>query len=284
MHNKIISLILGVFAAVFSVVSDYAETQGIESARFEKNAVFAEKNISREARYDGFTINEYIASYKYYKKASKSLFTGKTQIQVPLINQYPDLPCGCEIASAVSVIQYNGLNVPLTTFADEFITYDAEFYHDDLENLWGPDPNKVFVGDPFGWGYGCYPDVLAESMNSYFAAVGGGLSAHPASLLSEEELETLVEGGVPVIVWATLDMVAFDYRNPSVWYLKDSGEEFTWYKNSHTLVLCGFDDDVFYFMDPNDKTEIVAYGRELFMKRYSQAGAKAVIVKRVKHD
>jgi uncharacterized protein YvpB len=280
MHNKIITTLLGLFAAAFAVASDYAETGEVYRERADEIAAFAASGLSFDALYDGYSINDYIESYADYEKPSKSLFGKKTLLEMTVVNQHPDLPCGCEIASAVSLIGYNGYKVPLTTFADDFITYDTEFYHDKDGVLWGPDPTKIFVGDPFGWGYGCYPPVLADSINRYFTAVGAGHTAHPATGLSETELEALVAGGVPVIVWATLDMVQFDYRDPSVWLLKDSGEEFLWYKNSHTLVLCGFDEDAFYFMDPNDKETITAYGRDLFMTRYSEAGAKAVLVKR----
>jgi uncharacterized protein YvpB len=278
MYNKVLTFVIGILAVIFVIGSDF--NKKTENTRFDEIAVYAAGDISRQKTYDGYTVQEYIDSYKDYKKPTRSIFSSRRQLYVPVTNQYPDLPCGCEIASAVSLIQYNGFKMPLTTFADDYITYDTEFYYDEEENLWGPDPNKVFVGDPFGWGYGCYPDVLSASINKFFKAIGEADTAHPVFGLSEAELETLVSGGVPVIVWATLDMVPFDYKKPSVWFFKDSGEEFTWYKNSHTLVLCGYDDDTFYFMDPNDKTHLTAYGRELFMTRYNEAGTKAVILKR----
>jgi uncharacterized protein YvpB len=289
MINKIIIAVLGTFAAFFALASDYAETAAVNTERVEALKKLTAANVTRTETYDGYTVDEYIASYKKHRSIEKRAFSDKFLINAPLVNQYPDLPCGCEIASAVSVIGYNGHNVALTTFADNYITYDTEFWRDDDDNLWGPDPAEVFVGDPFGWGYGCYPNVLADAMDDYFNVIDSPLTAHAVTGLSEEELFELISGGVPVIVWATLDMVNFDYRNPSEWYIKGSGgknnnpetaKKLTWYKNSHTLVLIGADNDAFYFCDPNDKEDIVAYGRELFMTRYRQAGERAVIVKR----
>jgi uncharacterized protein YvpB len=175
---------------------------------------------------------------------------------------------------------YNGYSISLKDFTDRFITYDENFYHDEEDVLHGPDPAEVFVGNPYGWGYGCYPNVLADSINDCFKALGSFETAHAVTGLSEDELEELIIGGVPVIVWATLDMAEYNYDDPSVWIIGESGRELTWYKGSHTLLLVGLDDDNFYFCDPNDKTEITSYERDVFMNRYISAGLRAVIVKR----
>jgi uncharacterized protein YvpB len=280
MGLKLITVVLGVFALVSAAASDFAEISAVETERYESFAVFNDLDNSKAKEIDGYTLTDYITSYKSHKKPVHEAFSDKYLLEVPLINQYPDLPCGCEIASAVSVIEYNGNKISAVDFTERFVTYDTEFYHDDEDVLHGPDPAEVFVGDPYSWGYGCYPNVLAEFMNDAFAALGETHTAHFAEGLSEDELVRLVQGGVPVIVWATLDMQPFEYRDPSVWKIYETDRELTWYKGSHTLVLCGFDDDAFYFMDPNDKTEITAYGRELFIRRYFEAGARSIIVKR----
>jgi uncharacterized protein YvpB len=272
MELNLLSIVLGIFTLLSSAAASFAERT--EAAGIREIAMVAE--TSEERLYDGFTLDDYIKSYG----GKVSAKNGKYLIDVPLINQYPDLPCGCEIAAAVSVIRYNGNEISLTDFTDRFITYDTNFYYDSEDVLRGPDPAEVFVGDPYGWGYGCYPPVLAKFMNRAFSALGEEYSAHAVTGLSEDELVTLIKGGVPVIVWASLDMKEFDYREPSVWKVNETDRDLTWYKGSHTLVLCGFNNDAFFFMDPNDKTEITAYGRELFMRRYSEAGARAVIVKR----
>ncbi|MDR0903299.1 MAG: C39 family peptidase [Ruminococcus sp.] len=274
MELKLLSVVLGIFTLLSSAASGYVEK--LETQTLSQIAVMSIAQTER--LYDGYSIADYIKSYEDHKKPSVK--SGKYLLDVPVINQYPDLPVGCEIAAAAAVTEYNGNKIALTDYTERFITYDENFYHDDDGVLHGPDPAEVFVGDPYGWGYGCYPPVLAKFMNKAFAAVGENYTAHAVTGLSETELETLIKGGVPVIVWASLDMKAFDYNDPSVWKIGETDRELTWYKGSHTLVLCGFNDKSFFFMDPNDKTEITSYSRELFMRRYSEAGARAVIVKR----
>jgi uncharacterized protein YvpB len=271
--------VLGVLALISAVAAGYTSTLEVRREKEqEARAAFAE--ISSPKTFGGDTIEQYIKSYSSYKDAVHPPDTDTYMINAPLINQYPLLPCGCEIAAAVSLISYNGFTVSLEDFTERFINYDENFYHDDDEVLHGPDPAKVFVGNPYGWGYGCYPNVLADSMNACFKALGSSETAIPVTGFSEDNLSELIKGGVPVIVWATLDMAEYNYNDPSVWIVGESGRELTWYKGSHTLLLTGLDDEYFYFCDPNDKKTITRHEREIFMDRYEAAGMRSVIVKR----
>ncbi|MDR0943163.1 MAG: C39 family peptidase [Ruminococcus sp.] len=276
-EHKLLVTVLGIFALITAVAACYTGNTFQTRRETEARAAFAEQ--SRQT-FGGYTLEQYVKSYSSYKDAVYYPDTDTYMISAPLINQYPLLPCGCEIAAAVSLISYNGYSVSLEDFTERFITYDENFYHDEDEVLHGPDPAEVFVGNPYGWGYGCYPNVLAKSMNDCFAALGSTETAHAVTGLSEDDLEELIKGGVPVIVWATLDMKEYNYTDPSVWIVGESGRELTWYKGSHTLLLTGLDEDYFYFCDPNDKETRTRHSRKIFMNRYEAAGMRAVIVKR----
>jgi uncharacterized protein YvpB len=280
MEHKLLVTVLGLFAFITSVAACYTNTESGQRRELEALSVFREQSFPVTKTYGGFTLDDYIKSYSGYKNAVHAKGSDTYMISAPLINQYPLLPCGCEIAAAVSLISYNGYSVSLEDFTDRFITYDENFYHDDDGVLHGPDPAQVFVGNPYGWGYGCYPNVLAKSMNDCFKALGASETAYAVTGLSEDELITLIKGGVPVIVWATLDMKEYNYEDPSVWIIGESERTLTWYKGSHTLLLVGFSDKNFYFCDPNDKTSVTAYDRDIFIDRYTKAGLRAVMVKR----
>ena len=81
------------------------------------------------------------------------------------------------------------------------------------------------------------------------------------------------------LVAATIDMKPFNYRKPSEWIIDATGENYCWYGNSHTLVLCGYDNHCYYFMDPHDKDEITLYLKSAFLTRFEENGFKAVAVK-----
>jgi uncharacterized protein YvpB len=284
MKNAVIAGVLSLCALSFGAASDYTETLNIEDARLEEVAVYAEKKVPRDRVFSGSTIDQYVDTWEDFKgDVDNEIFGGKVLINVPIVNQYPEMPVGCEISAATSLINYMGFKISDTDFAKKYFPHEEEadnygFWYDEDDVFHGPDPNKEFIGNPFGWGYGIYPAAVARAMNTYFLNVGSTSRAVAVNGLIEEDFKRLIDGGVPVIVWATLDMDSFNYRDPGVWITPD-GKEITWYKGSHTLLLCGYDDDAFFFMDPNDKDEIIPYGKSLFMTRFKEAGEKAIIVK-----
>ena len=92
-------------------------------------------------------------------------------------------------------------------------------------------------------------------------------------------MEKLIDEGVPLIVWASQDMKSYKYRQSATWIIKDSGAEQQWLGNSHTLVLCGYDNNCYYFMDCNNKKEITPYSKTGFMNRWEENGSQCVAVK-----
>jgi uncharacterized protein YvpB len=287
MKNTLIAIILLIASLGFSAASDYTETIVIEEKRENEKAVYVDAKVERDRLFAGFTIDEYVKSWEDFDgDVSKSFFGADVLINVPLVNQYPEMPVGCEISAATSLFNYIGFKISDTDFAKKYFPHKNEdenygFWYDDDDVFHGPDPAKEFIGNPFGWGYGVYPEAVAKAMNTYLINVGSTSRAYAVNGLIEEDFIRLIDGGVPVIVWATLDMDSLNYRNPGEW-ITSSGEEITkitWYSGSHTLVLCGYDDDAFYFMDPNDKEEITAYGRTLFMTRFGETGERAVLIR-----
>jgi uncharacterized protein YvpB len=283
--NAVVASALVFMALTFAVASDLSETLTFERPRVEEAAAYAAQNLPRDKRYGGFTIDEYKKSWESYSgNVYRQLMGGgKVLIRVPLVNQYPEMPVGCEISAATSVINYMGFKISDTDFAKKYFKHETEennygFWYDEDDVFHGPDPAKEFVGNPFGWGYGVYPPAVAKAMNTYFINVGSTSRAFSVTGLVEEDFIRLIDGGVPVIVWATIDMDSPEYRDPSVWITPD-GKEITWYRGSHTLVLCGYDDDAFYFMDPNDKEEIIPYGKSVFMTRFKETDERAVLIR-----
>lgn len=82
-----------------------------------------------------------------------------------------------------------------------------------------------------------------------------------------------------MIVWASREMKPYNYRQPAEWIINGTDEQYTWIGNSHTLVLCGYDSNCYYFMDCDDKEEITAYLKERFLNRFEENGRQCVVVK-----
>lgn len=275
MRNKILVTALGVCLAVTSVIFDYTYTNTLYEERVKEYDTYAALNADPHMEYNGYTVEQLGNGYD----KPVNVF-GRAVIDVPIINQYPEMPVGCEPVCAVSVIQYLGFETDKFDFTDNYLIWDDNFYYDENMVSHGPDPNRVFAGDPYKWGYGCSSNVLAKAMNRYFSAQNADYTALSFDEeINSADIEKLINEGVPLIVWATIDMKPMNYRKPSEWIIDATGEEYCWYGNSHTLVLCGYDNNCYYFMDPNDKDEVVQYLKSSFLNRFEDNGYQAIAVK-----
>jgi len=271
--NAFLLTVLG-FTLIVSLVSFHLAW---ESYSEEREAELRIKEISGEIRPREFVFlkeNDILEISKGYD--SPSGFFGTTKINVPVVNQYPELPVGCEIAAATAYMNYIGVDVDKMEFR-EYISDSYKFtYKDGVRK--GPDPYRVFVGNPEKNGFGCYDMVIVRAMNKYFEENGYTYTAMKVEDATQTDLEGMLDAGVPIVVWASLDMRPFEYPDSNKWVLETTGEEFCWPKNSHALVLCGYDDKDYYFSDSNDKDEIVKYKKSDFLDRWEEFGSQGVII------
>lgn len=274
LKNAILVIVLFVALVVSTAISDYAYSESVYNARIDEQIRYMSLDADRHAKYSGFTVEQLGEGY-----INPDDFLGKVLIDVPVINQFPELPVGCEIASAVSVLNYIGYDIDKTEFTEKYITWDDSFKYDKNDKLHGPDPYKVFAGDPFKWGYGCYAPVLTESINRYFEDTGSSDMAIELNNVNIADLEKLVDEGVPVIVWASQEMMSYKYKESASWVVNGTSEEHQWLSNTHVLVFVGYDTNCYYFMDCNDKTEIMPYSKQGFINRWTEQGSQSIVIK-----
>lgn len=274
MKNKLLVTTLGIATAVCTVIADYAYTGQVYDERAAEIERYNALKADPHALYGGYTVEELGEGYE----KPDGIF-GKYILDVPIISQYPELPVGCEITSAAAVLQYLGFDVDKLYLTDNYLVCDDNFTYDENMDSHGPDPYKVFAGDPYDWGYGCFAPVIVDSLNRYFADTDPNYEAMELEEVNAADIEKLINEGVPMIVWASRGMNPYNYREPAEWYLNDTGEPFTWIGNSHTLVLCGYDSNCYYFMDCDDKEEITPYLKGQFIDRFQENGSQCVIVK-----
>lgn len=141
MKNKLLVATLGICTAVCTIIADYAYTGQVFDERAAEIARYESLNADPHMLYCGYTVEEL---GKGYTKPS-SVF-GKVLLDVPVINQYPELPIGCEITSAAAVLQYLGFDVDKLYLTDNYLEWDDNFTYDDEMVSHGPDPRKVFAG------------------------------------------------------------------------------------------------------------------------------------------
>ena len=279
MNNTFVTVVLGVAFALClgatKVVADanleYKETAAAIQAL---DAQTAELKMGENAFLKKYNINELKRNYP-----APEVSDGKTLIGVPVINQFPELPTGCEITSATALLRYIGYDVDKVFMQETYLPSSSAFYTGAEGVRIGPDPDKYFIGDPKGKGLGCYSTVIVDALNRFFRDRSSASYAIDLVNADQRTLETLLDNGIPVQVWASRDMKAFTYVNGNDWYLETTGEHFHWPSNSHSLVLVGYDKLNYYFADCDDKKKIQAYEKALFLKRWEKTGNRGVIIK-----
>lgn len=191
---------------------------------------------------------------------------------VPQICQYPNFPTGCESASAVMALTFAGEEISLSEFVDGCLEKDGHFEMRGGK-LYGPDPFCVFAGSPRdATSFGCMAPVIRNAMEKVVAGRRSVLD------LTGQELGQLCRDHVakdrPVMVWVTMAM--YDTYPGVSWYL-ENGEYYQWPANEHCMVLIGYDEESYYFIDPMKGKE-VSYSRELVSDRFEKLGKQALVL------
>ncbi|MDE5570160.1 MAG: C39 family peptidase [Ruminococcus sp.] len=198
-------------------------------------------------------------------------------IDVPYISQNDEYPTGCELVSASMLLNFYGFDITAGELIDKGYINQAKLEHDDENKIYCADPNESFIGDPrTESGYGCYAPALLDGLkkyldDKYFDAVNlSGISLHDLCI-------EYIDFGEPVIIWASVDMIATVVIE-NAWTIRETGDKFNWISNEHCLVLVGYDDNNYYFNDPQ-KGAVVPYKKETAEKRYKELGSQAVTIR-----
>lgn len=190
-------------------------------------------------------------------------------LDVPTLCQYPELATGCESVSATMVLNFYGIDISSTEFASDLLVCDDEFIKSGNKTF-GPDPNEVFVGNPFeAYGYGCYAPAIEKAINDSCLNC-------KAEFINSKTLDELcseyITNGEPILVWVTLRME--ELEEGESWYIDDD-TLFTWMSGEHCMVLVGFDEKYYLFNDPMTGG-ILAYKKDISQHRFSDMGMQAL--------
>ena len=189
------------------------------------------------------------------------------------------------------VLQGNGYYISGKKFTDEFLIKRDWYKDEENEEIFGPDPNSAYVGNPYiasgyNCGFGCYSNAVAKSINNFFAE--NDIVSQQAISLKDKSLSFLIENyvskDIPVLIWATMDMKpskltmswTVNYADENSPY--NVGDKYTWIAGEHCLVLVGYDYYRYYFNDPYKDHGIIGYDRKVVEQRYKELGNMAVVI------
>lgn len=253
-----------------AVISDHVEGDTEE--------VVAQDGAETESEAQSETQSETVAvgleSTQIFAEVKKS-DSGTQLTDFDIIEQYPELPTGCEITAVTMVLNYYGYQVNKVTIALDYMPkVQAEFYRSEDGRLMGPDLENFFVGDPTEeTGYICGTGAIVTAANRYLADVGSDLTAAAMKNVQPEKLYDLIDQGTPVVIWCTINME--DRAETDGWYRED-GTYMEWSTNDHGAVLIGYDEDTVTVADPIYSR--ITVSRDQFEKIFAERGGQCVIL------
>lgn len=184
---------------------------------------------------------------------------------VPLINQFPELPTGCEITSAAMLLNFYGVTVSKEILADEVAKSPLpRFSNGRVE---GESPYEYFIGNPRdSKAFGVFNGPMFNLISNYRKA---------ENITGCEFFQVIekVKNGHPVMTWITRDLVDVQYA--SSWYIKN--EVFWWPKGEHTVVVTGVEENAVIVNDPYGGQE-KRYELEKFKKAWERMGRQAIVI------
>ena len=238
----------------FEIQKEKENTLKKEIEILEQDIINLERNLSEVQK-------QYDKLYKEYQDKNSFYITG-----VPLINQYPDYPTGCESVALTILLNYYGVLVTPDDIIANLPKGSTPYYKNG--KVYGGNPEVEFVGNPYSLNaYGVYERPLASVANKFKSGI------NIATGTEFEKILDIVKEGKPVIVWTSMSLAA-PYISKS-WIYEETGETIYWKANEHAVVLIGTTPDKVIISDPIGG-KIKYQSLSIFKERYNYYGKKAL--------
>lgn len=202
-------------------------------------------------------------------EVTKPISSEHVLLDVPLINQNPELKYGCEVTSLTMVLNYAGVKVDKLELYKN-IQKDTDLLVRKNGNIikWG-DPSVGFVGDMTGKnpGYAVFDKPMEDLVNSYLPERAVNLTNY-----SFADLEKHVKNGYPIVVWTT-----GDYKLPDRWEeWEHNGKIIKTPLDLHAVVLVGFNDQFVFLNDPLSGRKDVKVNKQRFIASWQALKSRAI--------
>ncbi|MDE6034967.1 MAG: C39 family peptidase [Ruminococcus sp.] len=213
---------------------------------------------------------------------SRPIMKKKSMIDVPYYSQF-DYPTGCELVSTSMLLAFLGFDIKAGELIEKGYLNAVDITEDSKKRKHGGDPDKVFIGNPEkNSGYGCYSGAIIYTLNKFLK---------PREYKSDTKYDIIdlkgteipeicadyISKGVPVIMWASIDMKPTFINLSNSWIIDKTGERYLWKSNEHCLILTGYDEEYYYFNDPLAQKDM-PYLKRLAERRYGEMGMQAIAV------
>lgn len=195
----------------------------------------------------------------------------KVVLNVPIINQLPELPRGCEVTSLAMLLQYKGIAVDKMELANKILKDQTPLQKEGSHTYWGH-PNDGFIGDMFSYnnpGYGVYHLPIKELAEEYIPGQVVDLTGRDF-----KELKTFLSLGSPVWVITNVTNNRLPDNSFETWQTPRGEVNITY--RLHSILLTGYDEKYVYFNDPLKGEKNMKVLAENFIAAWEQLGSQAI--------
>lgn len=197
------------------------------------------------------------------------------KIEAPYINQVEKYPNGCEAVSTVMALSYLGIGISPEVFIDEYL----EKGDIPKPGKSGPDPDRVYCGDPYlDSGWGCNAPCIVSALNKFIDPSQYSVTMSYGTTLWDLCCD-YIDRDIPVVVWVTVDMQDASAEEDIHRWTTEEGKEVSYNRKQHCMLLCGYDEDNYYFNDPLAEA-LKAYPKAETEKAYAVLGMQSVVITR----
>ena len=204
--------------------------------------------------------------------------------EIDYIDQTDSYPTGCESVTTVMCLNYFKINITVDEFINNYLDKGEIYYEGNI--MYGPDPNKQFVGSPYdSKSFGCYEGVIEKALNKIIKHKNLTNEFEVINLTKvplENITKKYIDNNIPVIFWATIDFKEYYINKKNTWIIPETGANFIWRSNEHCLLLIGYDNvkKLYYFLDPWNNNGLVSHSMDLVKKRHKEQYSMAVALKK----
>lgn len=191
------------------------------------------------------------------------------QLDVPLIQQLPELARGCEVTSLAMILQYSGITVDKMELAEN-IAYEPFQENGLMGNM-----NEGFVGNMETFqksGLGVYVEPIIELAQQY-VEISRIVNITGQSV---DELYHAIDAGFPVWILTNSWFSYLPEEQFRTWQTNEGSMKVTY--RQHSVVLTFYDDEYVYINDPLQSEKNVAVNRTNFEEAWIQMGSQAFYI------
>lgn len=216
----------------------------------------------------------------YYKDDSYVIWQDKKQLSksikldVPILQQYPELARGCEVTSLAMLLSFNGNKVSKMELAQQIKKDPTPYSKDGNGRIYYGNPYDGFVGDIYNIkknGYGVYHGPIAELAKNYC-----GDKVFDITGLEFEDVLYFLSKGDPIWVIINSTYVPLKEDAFEMWHTPTGIVKVT--SKEHAVVMTGYDDQYIYINDPLHPYKNRPVNRNDFKKAWEQMGNQAVVI------